>query len=688
MPRAEDHNRTPQEEQFLAGLNASQRRAVAQGEGPALVLAGPGSGKTTVIVRRILYLIQIRHVPPEEILVVTFTKDAALSMQQRFLSRAGSVCPVVFGTFHSIFYHILLQSRYWGNDTKILSTSRKKHIIMDLLRAYGPDSQGRYDRDTLESDAEVILEAVSYYKNTMDSETAARRMHIGRRESFREIFEEYRRRCRAEGGLDFDDMVYECGKFLQEDEAGRRYWQDRFRYILIDEFQDINPLQYEVVKILGERHHNLFAVGDDDQSIYGFRGSGPECLRRFAEEYGAEQILLNINYRSTKEIVSAAERVIRENQNRFAKDCVAAQNEGNNSKNGKNSKNDVILHSFENVHQEMQYLVKELQDLLQKHPQESCGVLFRTNSGMQILASLLTREGIPYRMKEQTGGPYEHFIAEDIMAYLKLAAGDRRRELFLRIANRPLRYISRDSLGERDMVDLRELRNRYLQRGRRGDDRIAASVLRLEQQLRSMSALSPATAILYLCRAVGYEDYLRQRKGADRHLAEWLALLEFLREDARAYDNVWEWERAQKAKDVGMRAQNNAVREDTVTENTVRTAEQNSAVIRLMTVHASKGLEFDRVYMPDCNEKIYPHGSLPDAGAVEEERRIFYVGITRARKHLEFLCTHGTKERPVLLSRFLNPILDHSSINSSNSQLSRYSSNASTTFSYSSSSSI
>lgn len=658
----------PRERELLRGLNAPQREAVTHGEGPALVLAGPGSGKTTVIVRRILYLIQERRVPPEEILVVTFTKDAALSMRQRFLERADKVHPVNFGTFHSIFYHILLQSGDLKNGSTFLNPSQKKSILLNLLKEKAMEREGRYDYDALKNDAESFPDAIGYYKNTRDMEAARGRVAVSWRERFPEVFEEYQRRCMIRGGMDFDDMAYECERLLARDETRRRYWQNRFRHILIDEFQDVNPVQYEVVKLLGERHGNLFAVGDDDQAIYGFRGSNPACLQRFAEEFRAERIILNANYRSTAKIVDAAERVISENQNRFVKRCRAAGDGGSGENAGIESKNDVIIKNFETTNQELAYLKQELQDFIQKDPKRTCGVLFRTNGNMQILAAVLAKANVPFQMKEQTKSPYEHFIAKDVMAYLKLAAGDRRRAIFLSVMNRPLRYLSRDCLGDADWVDFRRLIEWHVRRNRPGDGKIAQSLHKLEGQLRTMGAMSPATAILYLSKSVGYEEYLRGQSGAKEHLEEWLELLEFLREDARGYESLEQLEKAWM--------------------KSAAPSRDGEGAIRLMTVHASKGLEFDRVYMPDCNEKVYPHGTMPDRETVEEERRIFYVGMTRAKKHLELLCTSGTRERPRLMSRFLNPLLDHSSINSSNSQLSKYSSNASTTFSYSSSSSM
>ncbi len=623
---------------FLAGLNGPQLQAATHGEGPALVLAGPGSGKTTVIVKRILYLIREKHIPAEDILVVTFTKDAALSMQQRFLREAARSEPVNFGTFHSVFYHILLQSHYFSSRTILLTQAHEKNLLLTILRELTAARQEYYDRDALKDLAASFLCAIGFYKNTRDEEAAAKRLAASWRSSFREVFDRFQCQCRKQGGIDFDDMAYECRSFLLEDDIQREYWQKRFRFILIDEFQDINPLQYEVVRLLGGVRQNLFAVGDDDQAIYGFRGSSPACLRQFAQELNARRIILNANYRSTGEIVTAAERVIRENKDRFLKECYAASE---NCRRGDPAREDsVCLRSFGDRTGELNYLKEKLGEFLQSRPGESCGVLFRTNASMQGLAALLSREGIPYQMKEQSGNLYEHFIAKDIMAYLRLAAGGRDRKDFLRIMNRPVRYICRESLGDFTSLDLGRMRDWYHRRGRRGDGQIAEGICRLERQLERVGGMRPGLAILYICRSMGYEEYLKSRREAGEQLEEWLDLLETLREDAGDYDCAAQWEAAQ----------------ETVREGTFLQGQKESPAIRLMTVHASKGLEFDRVYIPDCNEKIYPRGSLPDRESVEEERRVFYVGMTRAKKHLELLCTTGTTERPRVMSRFLNPL--------------------------------
>lgn len=660
------------------GLNDAQIQAVTHGEGPALILAGPGSGKTVTIVKRILYLIQIKHISPEEILVVTFTKDAALSMQRRFAEQTESMCgqtaqdgypmrqtyAVNFGTFHSVFYQILRMSGAC-KDHAIPTLTQKRNILMSVLKY---SSNG----EDLKAQADQYLAAIGYYKNTQNAERAKRLLSAGEREGFSAVLDAYQRKCRESGLLDFDDMVYECLRLLKKDAVLLASLRRRFRYLLVDEFQDINPVQYEVMKLLGAEHRNLFVVGDEDQSIYGFRGSAPECVRRFKEEFGAMQILLNANYRSTAQIVETADRVIAENKNRLLADknsYAAGPNRG--------IKESVRMLTFETRAEEMRYLAEKLEEFhhtaenreervqveqkertelertereqtesAQTIKRETCAVLFRTNSGMKNLAVLLNKAGIPFAMKEKTDDPYEHFIVKDIMAYLKLAAGAGNREDFLRIMNRPARGISRELAMKADVGKIPEHGEAV---GREG-----AALRELQVHLDRMRTMPLALAIRYICKAVGYEEYLKHRKEAGEQLEEWLDILDFCKEDAGSYQSLREWEEAQKKLRSGMQASGSDTRSDVRAD---ARSDADPPCIHLMTAHGSKGLEFDRVYLPDCNEKVYPHGNMQDAETVEEERRIFYVAMTRAKKDLELLGVTGTRERPRLLTRFLNPVI-------------------------------
>ncbi len=583
--------------------------------------------------------------------------------------------PVNFGTFHSVFYHILKASNALVSD-RLLSNSEKKALLLPILETY-ENEQNRQEgggESSLKEDALQFLSAVSYYKNTMELAAASRQAPVHLQDCFEKIFQEYEKTVRRTGRLDFDDMLYSCMGLLKKDVGMREYWQKRFCHILIDEFQDINPVQYEVVKLLASKPYNLFAVGDDDQSIYGFRGSQPDCMRRFQEEFHARQLLLDVNYRSRAEIVEASLAVIGENRNRFVKKLYAAscEDEGNAKETDRvrEDSNVVTVRSFTDREAQYGYLVETF--LEERKQGGSRAVLFRTNSYMQSFAARLKAADISYEMREKAVSIYEHFIVTDVMCYLLIAHGMGKREHLLRIMNRPSRYISREAVGA-GKVDISRIAAYY---GRsnlpcRQKNSVMSELKQLEKQLICLARLPVKPAVSYILKAVGYERFLREAAGGSQDKwQEWQELLEWLKEDGARHGTLKDWIRFQEE----------------YKETAPPKIETGKSPLQLLTVHGSKGLEFDCVWIPDCNEKVFPHGRMPDERAVEEERRIFYVAMTRAKKSLELLYLTGTKDRPRLPSRFLNPL--YSSSNSSNSQLSRNSSKASTTFSYSSSSSI
>lgn len=655
----------------VGSLNDAQREAVMHGSGALLVLAGPGSGKTYTITQRIFYLLEREKVKPEDILVITFTKDAALSMQNRFQQLSPQILPVNFGTFHSVFYHILRESHIL-NPNQLLTETQKRKLLIPVLKKNVEEQQ--YRQNDISEDAGSILAAISYFKNTENFEEAKDKLSQEWQSRFPMILEQYERERKRIGSYDFDDMIYECRKSLSGNKSLRYYWQGRFRHILMDEFQDISPMQYEVVRLLMAEPANLFAVGDDDQSIYGFRGSKPACLKRFVQDYQAEQIYLNLNYRSRPEIIRASLDVIGENKDRFFKELKAspAQKSIEDEQDA-----GVVIRAFEEREQQYHYLISRLRE---PPSEQKIGVLFRTNSYMQGLAARLNREGIAYTMKERVRSIYEHFIVKDIMAYIRLTSGQRDKSLFLRIMNKPSRYISREALGlSEELPDYRKIYDYYLSKESNPRTReVIQNIKKWERQMEHLKNLSPFLAVQYIRRVIGYDTYLKERAGRRKEQwQEWEELLNWLGTDAAGYETVSEWIAAQEEYTKALEMGN------------VFPAEDRKIRISLMTVHAAKGLEFDKVYIPDCNEKIFPHGNMPDSETCEEERRIFYVAMTRAKISLELLYLTGTKERPRLPSRFLNKLMqNYSSTSSSNSQLSRYSSKASATFSYSSSSSM
>ncbi len=620
--------------QTAKDMNDSQRQAVNWTGGPLLVLAGPGSGKTFTITRRILYLLE-HGTPPERILVITFTKEAAISMQQRFRASSKKFYPVNFGTFHSVFYQIVKSSDPFAN-MKILNNSEKKKIIFPILKSFLP-KDGPESADSLGEDATAVLSAISYCKNTLNPDKAREKAPLRWRNHFDSIVELYEKAVIKCGRIDFDDMLARSLKLLSGDERFLKSWQERFSFILIDEFQDINPVQYSVVKLLAGKDSRIFAVGDDDQAIYGFRGSDPGCIKRFAQEYDAGRILLDINYRSRPEIVKASLAVVGENRNRFEKKLrCAPEKECEKEESGR-----VRLLSFEDAQEEYKYLTDRLMTFSEENSKVSgkeCAVLFRTNSCMQRLAVRLNDRSVPFKMGENVKSIYDHFILKDIMAYLALARGTQNREALLRVINRPLRAVSREAVaGGADSLE-------SLVRFYEGRDGYACERLRLMQrQISMLGKLSPAPAVSFIDKAIGYGKYLRQSAEGEERLGQWREILDWARADADRFTSAGDWEQAQ--------------RDYADSFDKGKAKETGRACVRLMTVHASKGLEFDTVIIADCNETVFPHGRLKTAEEIEEERRIFYVAMTRAKENLEllYLSEKGKSSRPP--SRFLNPLL-------------------------------
>ena len=635
-------------------LNEAQRKAVMHGEGPMLVLAGPGSGKTFTITNRISNLITHFEVPPQNILVITFTREAAMNMQRRFLASHNRISPVNFGTFHAIFYQMLIKSGCRQADA-ILKDSDKKHLMIPLLKDYikATGQSSIPGNDVLSEDAGKCLAAISYYKNTANLEKATKLVEEPYRQGFEQLFTQYEEKRAATGKMDFDDMLYLCLKLLQENKSVLGFWQERFQYILIDEFQDINPMQYKVIRLLAGDKANLFVVGDDDQSIYGFRGSEPSLMKRFLEDYpGCEQVLLDRNYRSRPQIVKASLKVISENKNRFTKELKAAKEEGSEQEVSY-----ISVKSHVDKGEEYQYLIECLASLSEGQMKEAA-VLFRTNSQMQGFASRLLKAGIPYVMKEKGSCIYDHFVMQDISAFFKVADGDLRRSQFLRIMNKPYRGISREAL-EKEIVTFEEIRAYYRKYAYPEElPWLLIQLGELEDGLKRLRKLKPYLAISYIRKGMGYEAYLRRKAGTDpAKLSEWMEILELASEDLKGFSNTREWLEYQEIfrQEMEKGTDKRSVRGD----NNQQVGLQNSGQsgVRLMTVHASKGLEFDRVWIPDVNEGTFPYGHMQSEETVEEERRMLYVAMTRAKEYLELTFVTGTKERPRLMSRFLNPVV-------------------------------
>nr|WP_308627957.1 ATP-dependent helicase [uncultured Eisenbergiella sp.] len=606
--------------------NRGQIEAIRHGTGPLLVLAGPGSGKTFTIIQRILHLVENRGVDPSSILVITFTKAAAKEMKERFRAKTqGKQYPVNFGTFHAVYYHILKTSYPYRSGT-VISDYEKKEIIKTILACPSCTCQNPEGPASTDEAIESLLAGISRFKNN-GCHTQTGEPQI---EEFISIFQAYEEELRRRGKLDFDDMVLKCHGLLTDRPDIRKAWQEKFRYILVDEFQDINPVQYAVLRILALPENNLFIVGDDDQSIYAFRGAKPEIMLGFLKDYpDAGKVQLEKNYRSTPEIIKSAGRLIAVNHNRYAKKNEAAAKGGQ----------PVTCRGFASREEENEEIAMEIAKESNASVQalRETAIIYRTNQDACAMAGKLAEKGIPFRMKEKIKNPFRQRVPQDILAYLEFALGGQYRKDFYRIMNKPVRYISRNAVpGER--VEFGELFSFYREKPYMKD-----VLRRLQMDMERIRRMDLFAAVNYIRKGMGYDDYLRKiEREEGKEKGAFLGEAEWMQRQMRNFASLEE-------------LADHILTCDKELEKAGRDPDTRDGVY-ILTMHASKGLEFNTVYIPDCNEGVIPHKKSMKGEAVEEERRMLYVAMTRARHKLTLSYVAGTKEEPGFPSRFLTEL--------------------------------
>lgn len=600
-------------------FSKAQTQAIMHKDGPMMVLAGPGSGKTTVITHRVQYLTKEYGIDPGDILVITFTRAAAGEMRERYEALTGGGSRVTFGTFHSIFFRILkLAYRYTADN--IVREEQQMQFVRELAQAGGlePEDENEFAASILSEISSVKGERIAlehyYSKNCPDA-------------VFRQLYAGYEEKMRRAGLIDFDDMMVLCLELFTERKDILSAWQRRYRYILIDEFQDINRLQYEIVRMLAKPEDNLFIVGDDDQSIYRFRGAKPEIMLGFERDYpGAGRILLDVNYRSTEEIVAPALRLIGENQKRFSK---AIHTTGRHGKN-------VITKLWQDPGEENLAIAREIQLYLQSGVRPGdIAVLYRTNAGPRFLMEKLMEYNLPFRTRDTVPNLYEHWISRNILTYIRIAMGSRAREDILQVINRPKRYISRDAMPD-ETVSFEKMKAFYAEK-----DWIAERIESLEGDLRAIARMSPLAAVNYIRQGMGYDEYLIEYAAFRRmRPEELLETADELKESAAGFKTFDEWF-----------AHIEAYKEELLRQAAQRRTETDA--ITLATMHSAKGLEFPIVYILDANEGITPHSRAMLDEDMEEERRLFYVAMTRAKTRLHVYAVRERYHKKAEVSRFV-----------------------------------
>lgn len=614
-------------------FSKEQKSAIHFKDGPALVLAGPGSGKTTVIVNRIISLIKEHSVSPSSILVITFTKAAAKSMRQRFLSLTGeSYVSVTFGTFHAVFFSMLRHAYNYSAGSII-----KADIQYNYIRNAAMGFELEYP-DENEMVTGIISEISRVKSNRLCIDTYEAVSCPAA--TFRLIYKKYENMLISRRMIDYDDMIIMCYELLSKRADYRKAWQDKYKYILVDEFQDINKAQYDTIKLIAGKQANLFVVCDDDQSIYAFRGSKPDIMLGLSTEYrDIVQMYLNTNYRCSSEIVAGARSLIEYNKVRFAKDIRSC-----GMCSGR-----IKVCKMADIEEEALYLSKEVRELIADGIKpEEIAVISRTNIISNIYYTRLNSDGVACRTLTAVHNIYDSWLMQDIAAYMRLSQGMYDKENAVRIINKPSRYIKRALITQ--PFNFEHLRKCY-----DGDEGLIKIINDMQFDIKMLSHMSPYAAVNYILKGIGYEDYINEeiiRKRLNKE--EVYAKLTEIKTLSRKYMDIKQWlkyidEQAEKTE------QEN--KSDKRQGNQKNSDEKDSAgAVNIYTMHSCKGLEFKAVFIMDVCEGIIPYNKAVLDNEIEEERRLMYVAMTRAKEKLYLVYPIKRYGHDTAASRFISEI--------------------------------
>ena len=604
------------------GFTEAQKRAIESKARAVLVVAGPGSGKTTVLTERLVYLLK-NGAEAKSCLLLSFTRASSKEMALRFAKRGIAGNSPHFSTIHALCLSLLREVR--GIEREGLVNLYEK---MDWLSAYF------LEKGIAREEVEELLlnygNQISYFKSITEEE----RMHFLREEKnedFLPLFQYYEKMRKLRGKLDFEDLLIEVLLELQKNTRIADSWKSRFSYILVDEFQDLSLIQYAILKALSEKGASLFVVGDEDQSIYGFRGASPDILFRFAGDFpDCERIFLADNFRSKEEIVLLSRRLIGKNKKRFQKPLSGRRGRGGKAK----------YFLLETGVEEAVLLAEHVESLLREGcPPEEIAVLCRSKMQITPLLPGFMERGIPIVIVEELSNVFQHFIGKDILAYLRLAKNKESSQELVQILSKPYRGLRREKILHKDsgLSDLKRAAKTLKER---------EETEKLEKHLEALSKLNPKEAILFIRKEIGYEKYLEDfAKKKNKDFTEWWESFEEITAMSEGYPDL----------DAFFRF---------VTECNRRALERRKPEeekgIRFMTYHSAKGLEFDEVFLPDCIEGIIPDGRAKKPEEIEEERRSFYVALTRARKGIHIYVTKTRYSKKVYPSRFIPELLEGS----------------------------
>ncbi len=630
---------------ILDKLNERQKEAALATEGPVLVIAGAGSGKTTVLVNRIAYMISEKHVNPWNILAITFTNKAANEMKDRIERILGDNAKNMWiGTFHSVCVKILracIDLLGYSRDFVIYDTADTRTLMKECLRELDVDEKSFPVRNVLSiiSNAKNDLMDAATFENAYRSDY---RMSIISRIYFR-----YQTKLRKNNAVDFDDIILNTVKILSENPDVLMKYQDKFRYILVDEYQDTNNSQYLLINLLSQKHRNLCAVGDDDQSIYKFRGANIGNILNFEDDFkDVKKITLDRNYRSTQNILDAANSVIKNNKGRMGKSLWTDKGEGDK----------VFVYTGTNEYDEARYIAKTIKEYFDTNGSFSdCAVLYRTNAQSRVIEEMLMRESIPYKVLSGLRF-YDRKEIKDIIAYLRVISNPRDDVSLARIINEPKRKIgnatlekARDIAEENDLslYDVVSHADNYPEFKTAIKKLLAFSEL-IESFIKLKDVIPLNELVERVLNDTGYMPALiaentTESKTRIENIGEFMSVIEEFRKNEETGNTLSEF------------------LESITLVSDVDGYDENDDTAALMTIHSAKGLEFPVVFLTGLEEGLFPGMRSMDSDEdIEEERRLCYVAITRAKDRLYITKTLSRtlrgKTMPAIPSRFFNEI--------------------------------
>ncbi|MCR5848420.1 MAG: ATP-dependent helicase [Lachnospiraceae bacterium] len=630
-------------------FDENQRAVIEAPPGSMLVTAGPGSGKTAVLTHRIRYLNEKYKIPYEKILVITFTKAAAKQMKSRFESQNECESRVTFCTFHSFFYSIIKD--FDNSEFSIISQNEKLNILKTVLLDE--------DIDVDHVDTGILLDEISKVKN-LDRDIADHHSVILEKERFLKIYTSYENEKRARKLLDYDDFVLFAYEIFEKDRSFFEKWKKKYEYCLIDEFQDINYKQYSlVIKLFKDK--KVFAVGDEDQSIYAFRGSSSDICIKFKKDFNADVYKLVTNYRSSKKIVESSVKLISNNTLRFDKQIVSSKD---------SALGECFVRRFDSYMDEYDAMA----DLIKEGSErgKSIAVLLRTNNIPDALKYSFLKKKVEFVSETPANSNSDSECIKDILTYFKLSTGENTYKNLLRIANKPNRYISREFLSS-----CKEKENKYddsfsyvnLYRNSKNKTYLATNIFKLEKHLKELKKLSSFEGLMYVLNVIGYEKYLFEKKSkclkdieeiknlcrefeSKEELTEYFELMSGVNEKCTTLVSAKSFD--------GNNIISSFLNDKKGSDNNSQSVKANEndickSIPSIITIHAAKGREWDEVYIPDLNEGNIPHKKAVSKEEIEEERRLFYVAMTRAKEKLFIGCVKDI-ERNVHPSLFFEEL--------------------------------